>query len=429
MKQLFIVISFFVAIGSYAYAQAVSQEEIVFEFRLNETSVDADYSNNREQLEKVPGLLELLALYNENTKDKKLKLKYQGAASPEGPREINQNLAKKRLKALQDFMPDYFDIAESDIYLSEEYIPWTWLANKVKDSNLKNKQEILDIISEEETNVPYGKGRTIDNRVLKLMRHAGGATWKYLQKNVFNEMRFASVSLTLEYPEPDTLTEQLTEPEEIQQQITEEVKLADEPQDTIIFVEPVILNSEPIKEENFNFIPWFYIKTNAVALSLAQSSIGIEADITSHWSAQVHCDYSAWNYFKSTVKFRTTDIRPSIRYWFNPNNQGWFIGAHFGLTWYNYAFNGRYRYQDHDRRTPAIGGGVDGGYRLALGEMQRWHVEFGLSAGAYKLDYDKFLNEPNGRLVGREQKTYIGIDGVFINFSYRFALKKNVADK
>ncbi len=37
-----------------------------------------------------------------------------------------------------------------------------------------------------------------------------------------------------------------------------------------------------------------------------------------------------------------------------------------GLAYYNFAFNGKYRYQDHLRQTPALGGGLSIGYRLPL---------------------------------------------------------------
>ena len=60
---------------------------------------------------------------------------------------------------------------------------------------------------------------------------------------------------------------------------------------------------------------------------------------------------SDWNYFKETIKFRTLAIMPESRYWISENNDGFFAGAHFGLAYYNFAFNGKYRYQDHLRQT------------------------------------------------------------------------------
>ena len=158
--------------GLAAYAKTnVAQENVVFEFRLNDSVIDADFSDNQAALAKIPELLDLLEQHNANPAEKKLKLKYQGAASPEGPREINVMLAEQRLAALRQFIPNYYSIDDSVIYLCKDYIPWKWLANKIESSNLSRKDEILAIIAEGETIVPYTPGRTIDYRVLKLRKH------------------------------------------------------------------------------------------------------------------------------------------------------------------------------------------------------------------------------------------------------------------
>lgn len=81
--------------------------------------------------------------------------------------------------------------------------------------------------------------------------------------------------------------------------------------------------------------------------------------------------------------------------------------------YYNFAINGDYRYQDHNRRSPAIGGGVSVGYRLPISRNNRWRMEFSLGAGVYSLHYDKFHNTPrtkDGLLVESVKKTYWGID-------------------
>lgn len=403
------------------------QEDIIFEFRLNETVIDADFANNRVELAKIPGLLDMLAEHNADPAEKKLKLKYQGAASPEGPREINVKLANERLAALREFLPNHFDIADTDIYLSEEYIPWHWLAEKVRQSNLSDKDGILSIIAEDEVIVPYTNGRTIDNRVLKLQKHNNGRTWAYMKNNLFGKMRFASVSLTLEYPEPEPEPEPEVEPEPV---LVEPVIIEPEP---VVEPEPepVVIEPEPEPVVAIECLPvkHFYVKTNALRWLLAQTNIGIEFDIARHWSVDMKAAYSAWNYFTHTVKFRTTDLKPNLRYWFDCDNTGWFVEAHFGLTWYNYAFNGKYRIQDYDRRTPAIGGGVGVGYRMPISDNQKWNIEFGVSAGAYRLHYDKFLNEYNGRKVGEKRRNYVGPDDAWVTISYRFDLRGKGGDK
>jgi len=74
--------------------------------------------------------------------------------------------------------------------------------------------------------------------------------------------------------------------------------------------------------------------------------------------------------------------------------------------------------------TPALGGGVSVGYRMPLGRSDRWNVEFSLGAGAYRLHYDKFHNEPGGAYSSTVRKTFFGVDNAAVSFSYTFDLKK-----
>jgi hypothetical protein len=134
--------------------------------------------------------------------------------------------------------------------------------------------------------------------------------------------------------------------------------------------------------------------------------------------------YSAWNYFVSTIKFRTLAVQPELRYWFNESNQKFFVGAHFGYAQYNLAIEGDYRYQDHNGKSPLLGGGISLGYRMPMSKNNKWHVEFAIGAGVYNLHYDRFYNVDNGKLIDTHHKTYWGIDNAAVNISYNIDLKK-----
>lgn len=173
--------------------------------------------------------------------------------------------------------------------------------------------------------------------------------------------------------------------------------------------------------------PQFYLKTNAAAWGMAMVNIAPEVDIAEHWSFTVPVYYSAWDYFKSTLKFRTFSFQPEVRYWLSEHNTGFYSGIHFGLSYYNFAFGGDYRYQDHDGKSPASGGGISVGYRMPVSKDERWHVEFSLGAGVYSLHYDVFRNTGdvrNGLMLQSVGRIYSGIDQVAVSFSYSFDLKK-----
>lgn len=166
-----------------------------------------------------------------------------------------------------------------------------------------------------------------------------------------------------------------------------------------------------------------YLKTNAIGWGMLIPNVSVEMDMCKHCSVTLPIYYSAINYFSSEVKFRTLCFQPEMRYWFAENNNGWFGGAHFGIAWFNYANGGEWRFQDHNRHTPVIGGGLSGGYRLSVSKNQRWFMEFSLGVGIYKLHYDKFHNEPNGQLVETRKRTFFGVDQLAVSFAYRFELK------
>lgn len=167
-----------------------------------------------------------------------------------------------------------------------------------------------------------------------------------------------------------------------------------------------------------------HIKTNVIGLGFAIANVALEVDLGKHWSFALPVNYSAWDYMKPTTKFRTFSMYPEGRFWVSKRNNGFFVGAHFGFAYYNYALNGDYRYQDHDGKTPALGGGLSIGYRLPISKNEKWNVEFAIGAGAYSRKYDRFYNVTDGRLVDTTNKMYWGIDNAAINFSYSFDLKK-----
>lgn len=167
-----------------------------------------------------------------------------------------------------------------------------------------------------------------------------------------------------------------------------------------------------------------YVKTNTIGWGMLIANLAAEIDLSKHWSFTLPVYYSSTNYFSSKVKFRTFAFQPEARYWFSDNREGWFAGAHLGVAWYNYAKGGDWRYQDHSRRTPALGGGVSGGYRLPISADHKWLMEFSLGTGIYHLHYDVFHNKHNGKRVAEKRRTFYGIDQVAVSFAYRFDLSK-----
>jgi hypothetical protein len=84
------------------------------------------------------------------------------------------------------------------------------------------------------------------------------------------------------------------------------------------------------------------LKTNLIGLGMGHFNAAAEIDLAEHWAVSVPFYYSGgFNYFKETVKFRGIVIQPEARYYLK-DNEGFYMGAHLGLGWYNFAVDGEY---------------------------------------------------------------------------------------
>lgn len=402
----YIILLFLLLTTGKAYSQE-NHKEIFVDFRVNSAVIDTAYSKNSSRLHEITSFLKEI---EEDSTLSIIGISFCGSASPEGSYQLNRKLARARLNAVERAIRNEVEIPDSIITRDDSYISWEYLWEQVEKSELLQKQAVLDIIDEEPHLVDYPGDRHIDHRIVKLQALDSRKVWKELHKLYFERMRNACVVFTYR-----------------REIIPVVIKEPVQPVDTIIQKPETDSIIKPADEEPEEWSRKLHLKTNVLGLSLAISNIAVEVDLAKHWSLTVPVYYSALNYFVQTIKFRTLAVQPEIRYWFNSENTKWFIGAHFNYAQYNVAVNGDYRYQDHDGKSPAIGGGISGGYRMPISKDRKWHVEFALGAGAFPLHYDRFINTPgtkDGLLLDTNRFTYWGIDHASVSFSYSFDLKK-----
>ncbi len=394
----------FLLLSFYIVSAQERRTEVMIDFRVNSTHIDASYRNNAERISKLVALLQNIKA---DRSVRILDVSFCGAASPEGSYEWNRQLADGRLKALEKLVRSKVELPDSIITYDDSYIPWEHLALMVQESDMRYKEEILEIIRSRAVIVEYYGDRSIDSRVLRLKALAGGKVWREIFRRFFASMRNAGVVMVTLQRELPVIVPPVTA-----------LPVPD--------IQPLLIDSIPMPQAE-GWRPNLSVKTNVPALGMGISNAAVEMDLCKHLSFSLPVYYSAWNYFSPTVKFRMLAFQPEIRYWLSDAslcNDGWFVGAHFGLAWYNIATDGGFRTQDHDGKSPALGGGLAVGYRLPISGNKRWKMEFSIGAGAYALHYDKFHNYKNGLLVSTEKKTYMGIDQATVSFSYAFGLKR-----
>lgn len=374
--------------------------DIEVHFRFDNYNLDLEYMDNDLSLHNLAQKIDSIGISNIDS------VVVVSQSSPEGVYEHNIMLSKRRANTMRKYLQENHPELSDRLYVHPDGESWDKLREYVKNDTLMKNSTIEAVLAVLDADVNVGT---------KKWRLQQLPIYRYLIRTYYPRIR-NSTFFILYYNE----IELLSEPAPIVPEPIVEEKIEEVAPETIVVEEPVV----PVEDE------WrrkMYLKTNVLGLGLGMANIATEIDLAEHWSVAVPFYYSHWNYFKSTIKLRILALQPEIRYWISNENNGFFTGAHFGLAYYNFAFDGKYRYQDHNQKTPALGGGLSLGYRLPGNNDSRWKVEFVLGAGAYQLYYDKFHNTPNtkdGLMIESIKRTYWGIDQAAISLSYMFDLMK-----
>lgn len=359
---------------------------------------------------KLEGFLENIKEIEDRDTTKRIDI--VGRASIDGRTSLNDKLAYERAMILRDSIVEICHVNPDKIFVTSIGEDWNMLADLVKaDPYVPARDRVLSTIDSNLDN---------DQKESKLRGYDEGRTWEYLNDHIFPAMRSAQVTWELS---KRVLPPKKEEVVVVQPQPVIEEPVVEEVVEVIEVVEKVI--PEPVIEDD-----WYrkmYIKTNVPAWAVLWQNLAVEFDLAKHWSFSVPVYWSPYNYGTQTLKFRTLAVVPEFRYWPKAENMGFFINAHFGMAYYNYAKDGEYRYQDHDAKTPALGGGIGIGYRFYFCKNHHWSMEAAIGGGVYRLDYDIFMNTPHtnqGYLVGREKRTFYGIDQAAFSICYSFGLRK-----
>lgn len=374
-------------------------ENVEVHFRFDRYNLELDYLGNEKSLQDFAHMIDSIGVSKIDS------IVIISQSSPEGVYEHNLMLSRNRAKTMRKYILDKYPKLHDCLHVYPDGESWERLREYVKKDSVMKNTTIEKVVSIIDADINVGT---------KKWRMEQLPIYRYLLKTYYPRIRNSSFYI-IYYTEvkPTEPIVEVVNPEPVIE--VEEVK-----PDTTAVVAPIVPEAE-------EWIQKIHLKTNVIGLGMGIANIGAEIDLAKHWSLTLPVYYSAWNYFKTTIKFRTFAVQPEFRYWLSDNNDGFFAGTHLGLAYYNFAFDGDYRYQDHNRETPSLGGGVSIGYRLPVSRNCRWRMEFSLGGGGYTRHYDKFYNTPrtkDGLIIESIRKAYWGIDQAAVSFSYSFDLKK-----
>ena len=381
-------------------------DRVEVHFKFDKYNLELDYMGNRASLQTFTHKIDSIGISKIDS------VVIVSQSSPEGVYEHNLKLSKNRANTMRRYILSTHPELESLLRVYPDGESWRRLRDYVESDATMSSSAKRRVISVIDSDVNIGT---------KKWRMEQLPEYDYLLRTYYPRIRNSTFCIIyyseITYPKAEPMFASEHTP----------MGLATESGVSSIVLAPLPHRSDLVSGGFGAATSKLLLKTNAIGLGMGIVNVAAEVDVVEHLSVTLPIYFSAWNYFKSTIKFRTFALQPELRYWPSKRNDGFFAGAHFGLAYYNFAFDGDYRYQDYGGTTPAVGGGLSIGYRLPISHDMRWRVEFSVGAGVYPLHYSIFHNTPNvkhGLMINSAKSCYFGIDQVAITFSYKFDIKK-----
>ncbi len=166
-------------ISEYKKGELVRDGSISLYFEQGSSEIDETHADN---IESIRVLNEIATLSSRDSIFVLKKIVIGGYCSVEGSFAHNLKISERRAEALKEYLSRLISIELDVLDLTFEGEDWGGLYNMVKESDMQDRQAVLDIID----NVSIFEGREKD-----LMDLNGGAPYRYMQKNFFHNFRKA----------------------------------------------------------------------------------------------------------------------------------------------------------------------------------------------------------------------------------------------
>ena len=430
-------------VGTITVSAHQSRDSVAVYFRQGDSAFEREYRDNGAHLDEFIAKIQLIQELSDLTIRR---VDFIPNASLGEAGHVNQALAQSRASVMAALLHEKLEFADSLVHLESIIEDWDGLSAMVKsDQNVPNRKAVLKIIQSAES-----------EREQMLRELDGGNTWDYLKRTRFPDLRSFRVfiysgssqqelagvlevnlaSETVAAVLPKVKEPKVKEPKEPKPTKAPKVKEVKEPKTP----KPAKAPKQPREQkDSTDWTRQLTVKTNVLGAAFLMANAAVEVDIIKNLTFALPVYWSGWDYAGiNTLKFRTLTIQPEIRYYI-PRLEGFYVGAHFGMGYWNIALGNLspalgldqmdgWRYQDHKGESPAIGGGLGVGYAFQFKKNPRWGMEFALGAGVYDAKYDVFYNEPNGpyhKPCYNSRTTYIGIDNASVSFTYKFDLRRS----
>ena len=176
---------------SVAQGTTLRPESVKIYFDINTSVIDSKFMNNGEALARLSSLLESCIADNANEASRVI---INASASPEGPNRFNISVANTRAKAIEEWIGKRFG-TRFNCEINCTNVDWKLLSELIEKANdVPYKAEIIEIIkqtpNQADQNVTY-----VDERQQNLEKLHNGEAYRWLLKNIYPELRYASVEV------------------------------------------------------------------------------------------------------------------------------------------------------------------------------------------------------------------------------------------
>lgn len=345
------------------------RENFAIHYRVNATSVDENFMDNKAQIHKIKHYL-----VNSPRVDS---ITIYAWSSPDGLHSKNKTLSRKRAnsakKLLLQHSPDSAKLNSGKIKISPIAENWDGLIELVeKGYDRKDREKVLTILND-------GKMGS-DRKKRELKKLDNGRTWKYLADNYLPQLRAATwVCVWAEVIQDMPEVAAVVQDRPVQQ-------------DCGIVPLPPYDYRPKLPQEEWRTVA--AVKTNLLYDAVTAVNFAVEVPIGERWSIVAEDVFPWWSWGPNRNKyaFQMVEIGIEPRYWFYKKEdadvlEGHFVGVYGMSAMYDFQWDRSLCYQGEYWST-----GVTYGYSLPVKEWLK--LEFSASVGFMRSNYRHYQPSP-----------------------------------
>ena len=125
----------------------------------------------------------------------------------------------------------------------------------------------------------------------------------------------------------------------------------------------------------------FSLRANLLRWATLTPDLGVEWRVNGAWGVVVDGTWTSWSWQDAGRRYALWEVAPAVHYYIGEGKRG-YVGAMFKAGQFNYKLS------DTGKQGDLLGGGLRGGYRLALSRALA--LDFGVGVGCLHAEYEEY---------------------------------------